>query len=321
MPERADPPTAPGREPPGLDLATAVALLQHNPSPVALCDAQGCVEWCNPQLLELAGGAPDKGRGQALASVLGLAAADGELLDAALQQGRVGVLPDMRLAPRGEWWAAHLSLLPDGRRLTQWQSTDELRRLRTETQRQAELLDLAQDFGRLAVWERDVRSLQGRWDRHMYRLWGLPEGEGTPEFDRAAQSVVAEDRAGLSQAFRRSIQRAGTYTHRYRVRASDGVLRHLQSQWVVKNGDDGLPQRALGILMDDTEAWQQAQAHAETAEQLALVVDLANIVVFRHDLQTDRVRISDKAFRLLEAGARWTSRRASAMPMAAGAMC
>ncbi len=109
-----------------------------------------------------------------------------------------------------------------------------------EARRLAELLDLAQDFGRLAVWERDAHSLQGRWDRHMYRFWGLSEGDGTPDFDVPRESIVAEDRAGVNQTFRHSIRRAGTYSHRYRVRSADGVVRQVHSQWIVKNGADGV---------------------------------------------------------------------------------
>jgi hypothetical protein len=280
-----------------LDLAAALALLQQGSAAVALCDAQGRVQWCNRVLLDLCGGAAADGHGQDLARLLALSEADTSRLQHALREGRPLQLPEMLIA--GSWWRAQLSVLPDGRRATHWSTVDELHRQTAEARRLAELLDLAQDFGRLAVWERDAQSLQGRWDRHMYRFWGLSEGDGTPDFDVAANSIVAEDRAGVSQAFRHSIRRAGTYSHRYRVRASDGVVRQVHSQWVVKNGPCGAPERVLGIVMDDTEAWDLARAHAETAEQLALALELGNIVVFRHDLRSDLVKISDNAFQLL----------------------
>ena len=285
---------------PGLDAATATALLQHSACAIALCDAQGRIDWCNRVLLDLCGGAPADGRGQPLALLLALNEADANGLGHALRQGRTGPLADMRVGgSAGGWWRAHLSVLPDGRRATHWSLVDELHRQSAEAHRLAELLDLAQDFGRLAVWERDPRSLHGRWDRHMYRFWGLSEGDGTPDFERASESIVAEDRARVNQAFRHSIRRAGTYSQRYRVHAADGVVRHMHSHWVVKNGPGGLPERVLGMVMDDTEAWQLAHSHAETAEQLGLALDLANIVVFRHDLRSDRVAVGAKAFELL----------------------
>ncbi len=284
----------------GLDAAAAMALLQHSVCAIALCDPQGHIDWCNRVLLDLCGGAPAQGRGQSLALLLALSQADTVLLDQALREGRNGQLPDMRIGGHsGSWWRARLSMLPDGRRALHWQAVDELHRQAAEAKRLAELLDVAQDFGRLGVWERDPQSLQGRWDRHMLRVWGLPEDEDTPDFERAAQSIVAEDRAALSQAFRHSIRQAGSYSHRYRVLAADGVVRQVHSQWVVKNGDSGLPERVLGIVVDDSEAWALARAHAETTEQLSLALELAHIVVFRHDLRTERVSFSDKAFDLL----------------------
>jgi signal transduction histidine kinase len=285
---------------PGLDVAAALALLQQGPSAIALCDALGRIDWCNRRLLDLAGGASAEGRGQSLALLLGLSDGDAQALHDALREGRPGPLPDMQIGGiSGRWWRAQLSLLPDGRRATHWQSVEEQRLHAAEAGRLAELLDLAQDFGRLGVWERDTQSLQGRWDRHMYRIWGLADDADTPDFERATQAILEEDRAGLRQAFRQSLRRAGRYSHRYRVRGADGVVRQLHSQWVVKNGANGLPERVLGILVDDSEAWGQARSHAETSEQLSLALTLANIVVFRHDLRSDRIGVSERAFELL----------------------
>ena len=81
-----------------LGLSAAVALLQHNPEPIALCDAGAHIVWCNRRLLELCGGAPAEGRGQPLAALLNLPAEDAALLEQALSQGRPGPLPEMTFA-------------------------------------------------------------------------------------------------------------------------------------------------------------------------------------------------------------------------------
>jgi PAS domain S-box-containing protein len=171
---------------------------------------------------------------------------------------------------------------------------------RRELQRQGELLDVAQDFGRLGVWQRDVRTLQGRWDRHVYKFWGLGPDATAPEFDIATRQIVDEDRVPLQEAFRVSTQRAGMYAHRFRVRRPDGGITHLHSQWAVKNGPDGQPERVIGIMMDDTEAVSLARSRHEMESQLALAEALAGLIVWRHDLRTDRMQFNRQGYALIE---------------------
>jgi PAS domain S-box-containing protein len=287
---------------PALDLTTAQALLHDDAFALALCDADGRVLWCNQTLLDGAGQAARSWRDRPLAVLLGLSPADTQRLDDGLRQGRAMALPDMRWGAPGApqpWWRAQLRVLGDGRRVATWLPADERRAAAAEAQRLAELLDMAEDFGRLGVWDSDVRTLQGRWDRHAHRFWGLREGQATPGDSLAAQCVVSDDRAALEHAFRESLHRAGTYSHRYRVRAPDGTLRRLRAQWQVKNGDDGQPERVIGTLSDETEAYALARAHDELAEQLGLALELGGIVVWRHDLRTEQVHFSDRAFEVL----------------------
>jgi PAS domain S-box-containing protein len=286
----------------GPAMQCALAMLQGSPCAMALTDAQGTVRWCNTALLQTLQCGGLAWQGLALGSLLGLAGNAAHALGEALQAGQVGELRELQVAcGLGDRtrFRPHLSLLPDGQRVVTLLPVQEPARQAQETQRLRELLDLAQDFGRLGVWERDVRTLQGRWDRHTYRFWGLPEGEGTPDFTRATQSVVAEDRVVLDKRFRDSIRQAGTYSCRYRVRSPDGVIRSLHSQWQVKNGADGQPERVLGILMDDTESWNLARSYGEAVEQLALAVDLGGIAIWRNALDSTRVRFNERAFDLL----------------------
>ena len=178
---------------------------------------------------------------------------------------------------------------PDGGQLVTLEDATAEVMARQEVERLGELLDLAQDFGRLGVWQRDVHSLQGHWDRHVYKFWGLDPDEQAPGFDAAVAQIVEEDRAGLADAFRQSLAQPGLYAHRYRVRRPDGGLTVLHSQWAVKADPAGVPARVLGIMMDDTEATELARARQEMASQLGLAETLAGLIVWRHDLVRDRL--------------------------------
>ncbi len=103
-----------------------------------------------------------------------------------------------------------------------WTFTDvsSTRFLAAQAHRQGELLDIAQEFGRIGVWERRIPSGEGRWDRHVFGFWGLDPATGTPPFEEAIQRIHPDDRVKMIYA--ESTQRAGRYSQRYRVIQPDG---------------------------------------------------------------------------------------------------
>ena len=118
-----------------------------------------------------------------------------------------------------------------------------------------------------------------------------------PSID-AIQRIHPEDRERMN--YLESTQRAGRYAQRYRVIHPDGRTRWIHSQWEVKNGPHGQPDRAVGIMMDDTEAYDSARALGDVSAQLKMAVELGNIAIWRHDLRSDRMYYSDRAFQLLQ---------------------
>ncbi len=163
--------------------------------------------------------------------------------------------------------------------------------------RQEELLETAQEFGRLGIWERRIPSGEGRWDKHVFRFWGLDPASGTPSFPEAIEHIHPEDRVRMIYA--ESARRAGRYAQRFRVIQPDGRTRWIHSQWEVRNGPRGTPDRALGVMVDDTEAYDAARALSDVNAQLKMAVELGKIAIWRHDLRTGRMYYSDRAFDLL----------------------
>ena len=197
------------------------------------------------------------------------------------------------------WFRTHSQPLPGGGWLLTLQPADALRAAQAEVQRQAEWLELAGDFGRLGLWERNVRTLNGHWDREARRFWGLDAEQLTPDFEAAIQSIAAADREAVRSTFQSSLKQAGRYAMRYRVRARDGTLRRIHSQWLVKNGADGAPERVLGLMMDDSEPYALAQSTSELESQLALAADMGGISIWRHDLASGRTHYSLQGWRSL----------------------
>ena len=174
--------------------------------------------------------------------------------------------------------------------------------LSQQASRQSELLQTTQEFGRLGIWERAIPSGEGRWDAHIFNFWGLDPNGGTPTFEAAIERIHPEDRARMNYVD--STRRAGRYAQRYRVIHPDGSMRWIHSQWEVRNGVHGVPDRALGVMMDDTESYQAARALLGANTQLQMAVELGKISIWRHDLRTDRMFCSEQGFELLGMPAR-----------------
>ncbi|MDP1532485.1 MAG: PAS domain-containing protein, partial [Rubrivivax sp.] len=170
---------------------------------------------------------------------------------------------------------------------------------RAEIERLRERIDVVQELGQVAAWERDAQTLDGHWDRRLFEFWGLDPALGAPHFDAATQVIVEPDRARLAAAFTASLSQPGRYAHDYRVRAPSGSLRHVHSRWRVVAGADGSAARVIGVVMDDTRAWELARSLDQVESQLSLAMAIADITVWRHDLQTQRVHYNAQGYAFL----------------------
>ncbi|HEX7438197.1 MAG TPA: PAS domain-containing protein, partial [Caldimonas sp.] len=271
------------------------ALVAHSRDMLALTDATATLVWANARFAAATGYS-----GRPATTLLDFTIPGAEGSEARLSFARMlssqgadsGVL-QLR-GPAGEpFWVDVHSARVAGRIVWTLADVTRQRSLAARAARQDELLDTAQEFGRLGIWEREIPSGEGRWDEHVFSFWGLDPAAGTPNYSEAIQRIHPEDRARMTYAD--STRRAGRYAQRYRVIHPDGKTRWIHSQWEVKNGPRGIPDRALGVMMDDTEAYDAARTLSDVNAQLKLAVDLGKIASWRHDLRTGRMHWSDLA--------------------------
>ena len=275
-----------------LSADAAQGLLQAAAVPLVQVDAAGRVHWANEAAWLAAGAAAgptfsawwtDPAAAAALCThtpgLAELQAAHPATPAAAWFQVHSRPLP----LPAGGWALTLLPLAPQ-------------RALQTELAQKTELLELARGFGRMGLWERNVHTLDGQWDREVARFWGLGPEQPTPHYSDAVKNVFEADRPELNRYFNQSLRKAGRYTIRYRLRAFDGTVRRVHSQWVVVNGADGKPERVLGLVMDDSEPYALAAMASEMESQLALAAELGGIALWRHDFATDTLHYNPQGW-------------------------
>jgi PAS domain S-box-containing protein len=189
-----------------------------------------------------------------------------------------------------------LALGPTPAWLWQMPVITELREAQASASRSAELLELVQAFGRMGIWQRDPQSGEGEWDEHMFQLFGYDTAGPTPNFKTASLRVHPDDQEPTRRAFEASLRQPGRYQFRVRILHPDGSLRVGQSMWNVHETKAGEQQRVLGVILDDTAAYELAQSVSATTALLKLAADLGQISVWRHDLKTGRYYLNDHAY-------------------------
>jgi PAS domain S-box-containing protein len=163
--------------------------------------------------------------------------------------------------------------------------------LEAEIRRLAGLLEFVQTNARIGLWERDVRTREGRWDPYMFGFFGLDPSRGTPSLPQLAQASPPQDH--LLQALTDSQKKPGHYSHRYRILRPDGSMVHARAHWEVTAGPGGEPEHVNGLVIDDTETFSLASSLAasdtEQGKAMQLAIELAGVGVWRQDLASGRV--------------------------------
>ena len=286
------------------------AWLEQSSDLLVLTDRAGHVVWANARFLAATGlNAGPKSTLHSLAPADAAGVAMRAALTAALESGTLAETEfELRGVTGGTLFVRARAVAASAQILWTLQDVTATRELADWAQRQTELLDMAQEFGRLGIWEREIPSGRGHWDRHVFNFWGLDPREGTPSYEHAIQHIHPDDRDPTSYAA--STLAAGHYAQRYRVLRPDGTTRWIHSQWEVKNSTQGQPDRAIGIMVDDTVVYNSARALGEANAQLELAVELGRITIWRHDLKAQRLHYSDRGFSLLD-----IPKRADGMPV------
>lgn len=114
-------------------------------------------------------------------------------------------------------------------------------------------LRFAQEAGRIALWEWDVLTGQTWCSPMLYRLLGLPPGDGVESDKFFFDQVHPDDREWLIPHLAETIAGTGTYDAEFRITRADGEERWITGRGECQRDSAGKVVRMLGVNFDVTE--------------------------------------------------------------------
>jgi signal transduction histidine kinase len=269
------------------------------PVPVAWADACGLWLGANAAFVAATGLVPGDARGRPLVDLLGLHDGAAALADRLQAGDDLEPLPVRLRTAAGRALAGRLGQRRQGAMRVLTLQLDLFSIGDVGDPDPAGQLALAKSLGGFGIWTHDLRTGERHWDAQIWQFLGLAPQPGALPLAQAMTVVHVDDRQEVSRRYRRSLGVQGGYSHRWRMVGADGQARHVRSLWQVLAGADGRPAQVMGMMFDDTETVTLARHADEAQARLNLAITLADIAVWRHDIDTARIHTSDLGWALV----------------------
>ncbi|MDT8375259.1 MAG: EAL domain-containing protein [Mariprofundaceae bacterium] len=158
------------------------------------------------------------------------------------------------------------------------------KRTQTELQHSQDLLNEAQQLGKLGSWELNLVSGELRWTDETYRIFELDQTQFSPSYENFLNTIHPDDRDMVDQAYNQSLTDRRPYSIKHRLLFSDGRIKWVHEHCNNEFDASGKPLRSVGAVQDITdqhlaaEQLRIAAATFETQEAIAVTDPEGNIL-------------------------------------------
>jgi PAS domain S-box-containing protein len=151
--------------------------------------------------------------------------------------------------------------------LTEHRRYEELRRTQEALTVAQARLELAQDAGKIGIFEWHVRTGEMTWSRTADRLYGFAAGALQGAFDAWRRALHPDDRERAEAEYTSAVENRTELDTEFRIVRPDGQTRWISARGTLVCDSAGQPLRLLGVNTDITD---QKTAHAERERLLGL---------------------------------------------------
>ena len=117
-------------------------------------------------------------------------------------------------------------------------------------------LEAAQRIAKIGNWDWDIAKKELWWSDEVYRIFGFDPGQFKPSFEGYLQTLHPKDRARVTAAVNRALNREEKYSIDFRIRLRDGTEKIVHSEGEVIFNQEGHATRMTGTAQDVTERAQ-----------------------------------------------------------------
>jgi PAS domain S-box-containing protein len=153
-----------------------------------------------------------------------------------------------------------------------------------ETER-ARLLS-AQSVAKVGSWETDLVTQKINWSAETFRIFETDPNQFQPDHQGFLQFVHPDDRAGVEDAFVKSLDQHSICSSENRIVLADGRIKFIEGRWEILRDEQGKPLQTIGTCQDITERKRAEQQIIESEEKYRIIVETANEGIWLTDVES-----------------------------------
>lgn len=173
---------------------------------------------------------------------------------------------------------------------------DKTRSLQTQTSSRKELdsiisaLEHTHEIAQIGHWEYDIAADKLTWSKEIFRIFGIPEEKGEPNWEEHKKLVHPDDGDKMFKAVHAAITEGKPYSEEYRIMHPDGSILWGHTTARPIRNEQGKTVKLCGTVQDITARKHAEHNLAETIQKLNAHIDNSplGVVEFDPDLRVIR---------------------------------
>lgn len=271
------------------------SLIEASLDPLVTIDSEGKITDVNQATIQVTGVSKDKLIGSDFSSYF---TDENKAREGYLLVWKNGSVRDYHLAIRHSsgmitdvLYNATLYRSPDGKAQGIFAAARDItKQLRTEAEIKIaqERIEAAASAGLIGVWDWDVPNNILMWDKAMYKLYGLKEGDFGGAYEAWARAIHIEDKEYTEGEIQAALDGKREYCPQFRIIWPDGSTHYIKAISKTFYDEQRKPLRMLGINYDMTEQKQIEKElyQAKIAAEAANMAKSRFLATMSHEIRT-----------------------------------